>query len=80
MEHMQAELAKGFDMVFSIGTRSIFPYIQAPIYMARSEGKVTVEIKPSETVVSQLVDYRLTMPAGVALDEIWKRYRATNNQ
>jgi NAD-dependent deacetylase len=50
------------------------PYIQAPIYVAKSAEKVTVEINPSETSVSHVVDYRLAMPAGLALDEIWKRY------
>jgi len=79
VEHIQAELEKGFDMVLSIGTTSVFPYIQAPIYMAKSAGNVTVEINPSETTVSHVVDYRLAMPAGAALDEIWKRYQAANN-
>lgn len=76
---LQAELEKGFDIVFSVGTTSVFPYIQAPIYMAKSAGKVTVEINPSQTSVSHVVDYRLALPAGVALDEIWKRYQAANN-
>jgi NAD-dependent deacetylase len=75
IEHLQGELEKGFDIVFSIGTTSVFPYIQAPIYMAKSGGNVTVEINPSETTVSHVVDYRLAMPAGAALDEIWRRYR-----
>jgi NAD-dependent deacetylase len=57
---------------------SVCPCIQAPIYMAKSAGKVTVEINPSETTVSHLVDYRLTMPAGVALDEIWNRYETVS--
>lgn len=47
--------------------------------MAKSVGNVTVEINPSETAVSQVVDYRLAMPAGAALDEIWKRYQAAYN-
>lgn len=79
IEYLQPELEKGFDVVFSIGTSSVFPYIQAPIYMARSSRKTTVEINPSETSISSLFDYRLTMPAGAALDEIWKRYQAANN-
>lgn len=78
VEHMQKELEKGFDVVFSIGTTSVFPYIQAPIYMAKSSGNVTVEINPCETTVSHLVDYRLAMPAGLALEEIWKRYQESN--
>ncbi len=79
IEHLQSELEKGFDIVFSIGTTSVFPYIQAPVYMAKSSGNVTVEINPSETTISHVVDYRLAMPAGAALDEIWRRYQAANN-
>lgn len=77
IEHLQHELEMGFDVVFSIGKTSVFPYIQAPIYLAKSAGNVTVEINPCETTISHLVDYRLTLPAGVALDEIWKRYNAS---
>lgn len=76
IEHLQEELDKGFDVVFSVGTTSVFPYIQAPIYAAKSAGNVTVEINPCETTVSHIVDYRLAMPAGVALAEIWQRYQA----
>ncbi len=74
MEQLQIELETGFDIVLSVGTTSVFPYIQAPIYMAKSAGNITVEINPSQTSVSHVVDYRLAMPAGAALDEIWKRY------
>lgn len=79
VEHLQSELEKGFDIVFSIGTTSVFPYIQAPIYMAKSAGNVTVEINPSETTVSHVVDYRLALPAGEALDAIWKRMQVSKN-
>jgi NAD-dependent deacetylase len=79
VQDLQAELNKGFDVVFSIGTTSVFPYIQAPIYMAKSAGNVTVEINPSETIVSHVVDYRLAMPAGEALNEIWERYQLLND-
>ncbi len=79
IQQLQVELEKGFDIVFSIGTTSVFPYIQAPIYMAKSAGNVTVEINPSETTVSHVVDYRLAMPAGEALNEIWRRYEASKD-
>lgn len=76
---LQNELEKGFDVLFSIGTSSIFPYIQAPIYMAKSQGNVTVEINPCETTVSHVVDYRLALPACTALEEIWTRFSKTTN-
>ena len=78
IEYLQSELERGFDIVFSIGTTSVFPYIQAPVYMAKSAGNVTVEINPNETTVSHVDDYRLVMPTSIALDEIWKRLQASN--
>lgn len=75
IERLQSELQKGFDVVFSIGTTSVFPYIRAPIYTAKSQGNVTVEINPCETTVSRDVDYRITLSAGEALDEIWTRFK-----
>lgn len=77
IELLQQELDKGFDIVFSVGTTSVFPYIQAPVYLAKSAGCPTVEINPSETTVSYLVDYRLALPAAVALDELWKRFQGS---
>ena len=78
-EQLQTEIEKGFDVVFSIGTTSVFPYIQAPIYSAKSAGNVAVEINPGESTISHMVDYRLAMRAGAALEEIWKRLQAANN-
>ncbi len=69
------ELDRGFDMVFSIGTSSVFPYIAEPIHMAALLGKPTVEINPGISEVSEMVDIRLPMRAAPALDAIWQRYR-----
>ena len=43
----------GFDVVFSIGTTSVFPYIAQPVILARRTGALTIEINPSETVISE---------------------------
>ena len=75
MDRMQAELAKGFDIVFSIGTTSVFPYIQAPIHLAKAAGNATVEINPCETSISHAVDYRLATGAAASLEEIWRRFQ-----
>ncbi len=77
IEIMSRELETGFDIVFSVGTTSVFPYIRAPIYMANSRGKMTVELNPSETSVSQDVTHRIGLPAGAALSEIWNKYLAS---
>jgi NAD-dependent deacetylase len=75
IEELQKQIELGFDIVFTVGTTSVFPYIQAPIYAARAMGNPTVEINPCETTVSHEVDYRLAIGAAVALDEIWKRFQ-----
>ncbi|HYO59573.1 Sir2 family NAD-dependent protein deacetylase [Archangium sp.] len=43
---MQRELARGFDLVFSIGTSSLFPYITGPVVEAAARQRPTVEINP----------------------------------
>lgn len=74
VQQFYREWRKGFDMVFTIGTTSIFPYISDPIMRSRDRGIPTVEINPAQTEVSQLVGIKLKMGAAAALDAIWKRY------
>jgi NAD-dependent deacetylase len=71
---LDRELATGFDVYFSIGTTSVFPYISGPIVAASRSGRPTVEINPDETEVSRLVDIKLRMGAAAALDAIWMEY------
>lgn len=75
IDELQRQLEIGFDVVFSIGTTSVFPYIQAPIYLAKENQKTSIEINPSETEVSSIVDFRLPMKAAESLSEIWDRYQ-----
>ena len=77
VERFYAELEIGFDIVFSVGTTSSFPYIAAPIQMARRRGWFSVEINPGETRVSSLVDVKIPLGAAAALDAIWRRYETT---
>ena len=70
------EVTTGFDIYFSIGTTSVFPYIQEPLLQAKKHGKPTVEINPSETEVSRLVDIKLALGAAQALDAIWQEYKS----
>ncbi|MFH1397759.1 MAG: NAD-dependent deacylase [Candidatus Omnitrophota bacterium] len=66
------ELMGGFDIYFSIGTTSVFPYIRQPMVAANHLGRPTVEINPEDTEISDLVDIKLRMRAAEALDAIWK--------
>lgn len=70
---LERELGRGFDLVVSIGTTSVFPYIAAPIALARRAGRDTVEINPGTSGVSHVVAHRMQNRAAVALDAIWQR-------
>ncbi|OHB63920.1 MAG: NAD-dependent protein deacylase, partial [Planctomycetes bacterium RBG_13_62_9] len=71
---MLIEMDRGFDLIFSIGTSSVFSYIAEPVQMAALFGTPTVEINPGVSEVSDLVDVKLTMRAVPALDAIWRCY------
>ena len=75
ISRLEQELARGFDAVLSIGTTSVFPYISAPISIARSSGNGTVEINPGDTEVSDLVDVRIRSGAMDALEAIWAGFQ-----
>ena len=63
----------GFDLVFSVGTSGMFPYITGPVHIAASKGIPTVEINPAESDLSHDVAIHLPMTAAEALREIDKR-------
>jgi len=65
---------EGFDIIFSVGTTSVFPYIAQPVMLARRMGITTVEINPGHTEVSGIVDIRICGKAAETLDGIWNRY------
>ena len=69
---LDRELRKGFDVIFSIGTTSVFPYIASPVLTAAQAGIPTIEINPGVTEVSGVVDIKLSMGAAEAFDTIWK--------
>ena len=73
---LQRELERGFDMVFSIGTTSVFPYIAEPVVLAKYRGNLTVEINPGYSEVSDLVDYKFSSGAAETLEAIWAKMKA----
>ena len=73
VETLERELLRGFDVVFSIGTTSVFPYIARPVVEARLRRKATVEINPGETLLSGEVDVKLEMRAAEACEALWTR-------
>lgn len=72
VDTLQTQLSLGFDLVFSIGTTSVFPYIAQPVLDARYWGAKTVEINPGDTEVSAYVDYKIPLRAAEALGYLWR--------
>jgi NAD-dependent deacetylase len=70
----QTETKRGFDLVISIGTTSVFPYIANPVLDAYHFRKPIVEINPGETDVSEFVTVKLKLRAAPALAAIGKAY------
>lgn len=74
LHRLEAAQASGPDLVFSIGTTSVFPYIAEPMYRAHRRGGMTVEINPELTEVSHWADFRLPQGAAQAMQAIWSAY------
>jgi NAD-dependent protein deacetylase/lipoamidase len=68
------EFGVGFDVVFSVGTSSLFEYIAAPVELARAAGIATVEINPETTAVTSEVKVKFSGGAASVLDLLWERY------
>ncbi|MEB3361989.1 MAG: Sir2 family NAD-dependent protein deacetylase [Synechococcaceae cyanobacterium] len=68
------ELSEPFDLVFSIGTSSLFGYIVQPVIDAALLERPSVEINPEITQISELVSLQLPLGAEEALVAIWERY------
>ena len=73
VQRLIAIVERGVDLVFSIGTTSVFPYIAEPVVDALRRGVPTVEINPGESRVSDYVDYRLQTGAAQAMAELRRR-------
>ncbi len=76
LDTLMHELKKGFDIYFSVGTTSVFPYISEPVILAKSLGRPTVEINPTETEISHMVDIKISLGAAEAMERIWKTYNS----
>lgn len=52
------------DLTLVVGTSALFPYITEPVRVARSEGRLTVEVDPEPTPLTAEVDFALRGRAG----------------
>lgn len=72
LARLDAELREGFDAVFSIGTTSLFPYIAGPVVQAVRRRRLSVEINPDRTAVSEVVEVKLACGAHRGLRAIFE--------
>ena len=70
LEQFELQQLKGFDLVFSVGTTSVFSYVTQPVVIAAYRDIPTVEINPEATPLSDLVQFRFAAPAGGTLQEL----------
>ncbi len=75
---LKRELRTGFDVVFSIGTSSLFPYITQPVVTAAQEGRTTVEINPGQTSLSRFVDVKFEQGAVAVCEALWGAWEHQN--
>lgn len=73
LQRLETLIAGGVDLVVSVGTTSVFPYISGPVWWADQVGVPSVEINPGETEVSPIVTHRLRLRASEAMPELWRR-------
>lgn len=66
-------LEAGFDVIVTIGTSGVFPYIAEPVIWAARLGIPTVEINPIRTALSEIVEYHLPLGAAEAMQSIMAR-------
>lgn len=77
VQHLEQVLDEGFDLVFSIGTTSVFPYIAQPFLAAEHCGALAVEINPGDTRVSPHAHVRWQTGAAAALEQLWRAVSGT---
>lgn len=73
VQRLFSAIEEGFDMVFSIGTTSVFPYIVEPVAWAIRRGVPSVEINPQMTQISEQVSHRLPLGAAEAMTALRAR-------
>ena len=73
VEKLYERLARQPEVVLSIGTTSVFPYIAAPVLEARQRGSLTVEINPGHSEVSESVELRWQHRAAEVLPALLER-------
>jgi NAD-dependent deacetylase len=75
LDWLMRELARGFDMVVSIGTSGTFPYIRLPMQQAQVHGWPSVDINPLANPMTAYAEHHLPLRAADACEALWGRIR-----
>jgi len=78
MAALLAELSQGFDLVISVGTSGVFPYIRLPMIRAKVYDWPTVDINPTRNPMTEYARYHLPLRAAEACDALWERLDRRN--
>ncbi len=73
INRLYATMEQGYDLVFSIGTTSVFPYIAQPFIIAGQIGALAVEVNPADTQVSRHADVRWRCGAAEAMTALMEQ-------
>jgi NAD-dependent deacetylase len=76
LHRLRAELQRGFDLVFSVGTTSVFPYISEPVHHTNGSGGWTVEINPGQSEISHRVQQRIQAGGAAVFEALWAALRS----
>jgi NAD-dependent deacetylase len=80
IDRLQSVLQEGVDLVISIGTTSVFPYVAQPVLMAAAMGKPTIEINPDTTEISHRIRHRIRDRAGPVLERMAQLVERSDQQ
>jgi len=69
IDTMRAFVEKGVDLMFCVGTRATFPYIQHPINRAYAKDAVVLNVNPQKLYL----DYAYPVETGMGSDEFFEK-------
>jgi NAD-dependent protein deacetylase/lipoamidase len=73
MSALLTELSRGFDLVISVGTSGLFPYIRLPMIRAKVYGWPSVDINPIRNPLTEYARYHLRLRAAEACEALRQR-------
>ncbi|HEY9689303.1 MAG TPA: NAD-dependent protein deacylase [Coleofasciculaceae cyanobacterium] len=75
---LMAVLDRQPEVTIVVGTTAAFPYIAQPVQVASAAGRMTIEINPSTTPISEQVSDRFAIRAAAWFDALWDLLKTRN--